>query len=205
MTAEAQRKVTRRRPARRGEGDRLRDEIVLAACALLNESGDPGTLSLRAVARKTGVATTSIYLHFEDLTSLVRAVKSRWLDMLADEVEAAASEAGDDPRKRVRAIAHAYVDAAMREPARYRVLFTAELTPPAPGVPYLGVQAYNSVLARVRQAVPEAEADMITLQFWCGLHGLVTLRQARPKFPWPDLEGQVDDLVTRLIDSATHG
>ncbi|MFI5959031.1 TetR/AcrR family transcriptional regulator [Cryptosporangium sp. NPDC051539] len=207
MTVDAEGKVwPRRRPARRGEGDRLRDDIINAACALLEESGDTSALSLRAVARKTGVATTSIYLHFEDLNALLRAVKSWWLDLLAEEVEAAAAGAGDDPRDRVRAIAHAYVNAATNEPARYQVLFSSEITPPTAGVPYLGVRAYGSVLERVREALPaSADADMVTLQFWCALHGLVTLRQTRPRFPWPDLALQVDDLATRLIDSAAQG
>ena len=203
MTTDA---VSRRRPARRGEGERLKDEIVAAAGALINETGDPGTLSLRAVARKVGIATTSIYLHFDDIGSLQRAVKHRWLDSLTEEVESAATKAGDDPRERVRAIAHAYVAAGMKEPARYRVLFTSELVPMPAGVKYLGVEAYSTVLERVRDAVPTSvDADLLTTQLWCALHGIVMLRQARPNFPWPDLDAQVDDLVTRLIDSTVHG
>ncbi|SHN44152.1 TetR/AcrR family transcriptional regulator [Cryptosporangium aurantiacum] len=195
----------RRRPAKRGEGDRLRDEIVLAACGLLAETGEMSSLSLRAVARKVGVATTSIYLHFDNLGALQRAVKDRWLDMLTAEVEAAASEAGDDPRERILAISHAYVDAGMRDPARYRVLFTSELLPLPDGVQYLGGGTFEAVLQIVRQALPDhVDASLFTMQFWCALHGIVTLRQARPNFPWPDLHLQVDDLVTRLVDSAVH-
>ncbi|WP_035859252.1 TetR/AcrR family transcriptional regulator [Cryptosporangium arvum] len=193
----------RRRPSRRGEGERLKGEIVAAAAALLQETGDLSTLSLRAVARKVGIATTSIYLHFEDLHALVRAVKNHWLDMLVEEVEAAATTAGLDPWARVRAIAHAYVDAGMNDPARYQVLFQSELVRMPPGDTYLGSRAYDTVLERVRQAVPpDVDANMLTVQFWCSLHGTVMLRQSRPNFPWPDLNGQVDDLVDRL---SPHG
>ncbi|GAA3394185.1 TetR/AcrR family transcriptional regulator [Cryptosporangium minutisporangium] len=205
MSAEVTTNSPRRRPARRGEGDRLREEIVSAACGLLNETGEPSALSLRAVARKVGVATTSIYLHFDDIGALQRAVKSRWLDMLTEEVESAASAAGDDPRERILAISHAYVDSGMREPARYRVLFTAERVPLPEGVQYLGVGAYDAVLRIVRQALPDdVDANLFTMQFWCALHGIVMLRQARPNFPWPDLDAQVDDMITRLLESAVH-
>ena len=203
MTAEVR---PRRRPARRGEGDRLREEIVVAACGLLQETGDLGALSLRAVARRVGIATTSIYLHFEDSDALQRAVKNRWLEILTAEVEAAAAEAGDDPRERVRAIAHSYVTAAVKDPTRYRVLFTSDLVALPPGVNYLGVEAFNSVLERVRDAVPPStDVNMVTMQLWCSLHGLVMLRQARPNFPWPQVEAQVDDLVARLLGSAVQG
>lgn len=196
----------RRRPSRRGEGERLKDEIVGAACALLEETGDVGALSLRAVARKVGIATTSIYLHFADIDALVRAVKNRWLGLLADEVEAAAAGAGDDPRERVRAIAHTYVAAGSTNPGRYRVLFESELIRLPPGEKYLGSQAFDAALEQVRQAVDTpVDAEMLTVQLWCALHGIVMLRQARPNFPWPGLDAQVDDLVNRLMGSAVQG
>ena len=198
---EASTPTVRRRPARRGDGDRLREEIVEAAGRLLNDTGDPSTLSLRAVAREVGVATTSIYLHFEDLTALVRAVKMRWLDQLAEQVEAAAAAASGDPIERVHAVAHAYVAAGMSAPNRYRVLFTAELSPGTPAdLPFLGVSAFDAAHAQLKHAVPErVDTYLLTIQLWCGMHGLVTLRQARPNFPWPDLDAQVNDLVDRFV------
>jgi AcrR family transcriptional regulator len=195
--------TVRRRPARRGDGDRLRGEILEAAGRLLNDTGDPGTLSLRAVAREVGVATTSLYLHFEDITALVRAVKVRWLDLLTAEVESAAAGASGEPSEQVRAVAHAYVDAGMSAPNRYRVLFTAELSSGAVALPFLGVSAFDAAHAHLSRAVPAStDAYLLTIQFWCAMHGLVTLRQARPNFPWPDLDKQVNDLVDRLIRSA---
>jgi AcrR family transcriptional regulator len=200
-TADVSTRTPRRRPARRGEGDRLREEIVDAAGRLLTDSGDPSTLSLRAVAREVGVATTSIYLHFEDLSALVRAVKTRWLDQLADEVTSVAAAASGDPIEGVRAVAVAYVKAGMSVPNRYRVLFTSEIIGPI-ATPYLGVAAFEAAHEQVRRAVPESvDSYLVTVQFWCTMHGLVTLRQARPTFPWPDLDYQIDDLVDRLIGS----
>ena len=65
MTEEPGAVATRARN-RRGEGARLRDDIVAAAVALLDETGDQAAVSLRAVARRVGIAAPSIYRHFAD-------------------------------------------------------------------------------------------------------------------------------------------
>src|SRR5947199_3833796 len=106
--------VTRRQPARRGEGERLRAEIVEAASRMLAETGDVSQVSLRAVAREVGIATTSIYLHFRALDELVLAVKMRYFDEFGAVLRAAEEAAGADPLARVRAGAHAYVDYGLR-------------------------------------------------------------------------------------------
>ena len=45
-----------RRRNRRGEGDRLREEIVTAASQMIGEAGDDTALTLRGVARRIGIA-----------------------------------------------------------------------------------------------------------------------------------------------------
>jgi AcrR family transcriptional regulator len=63
-----------RRRHRRGEGARLRGELIDAASRQLAELGDAERLSVRAVARAAGVTAPSTYRHFPDKRSLVRAV-----------------------------------------------------------------------------------------------------------------------------------
>jgi hypothetical protein len=38
-----------------------------------------------------------------------------------------------------------------------------------------------------------------TICLWAALHGLVTLRWARPSFPWPDLDELIDCLITAHV------
>src|SRR5499425_674302 len=85
---------------KRGEGERLRDDIIEAASRLLADPAAP-PLSLRAVAREVGVAATSVYLHFDDVESLVRAVASRRFTDLIRAQDAARTEL-DDPCDRLR-------------------------------------------------------------------------------------------------------
>src|SRR5882757_7106539 len=79
----------------RGQGERLRAEIVDAALRLLDELADDQALSLRAVAREVGIAATSVYIHFADRDALVLAALEHCyaeLSRAADDVESAAAD-----------------------------------------------------------------------------------------------------------------
>ena len=66
-----------RRRNRRGEGDRLREEIITAASQMIGETGDDSALTLRGVARRLGIAAPSIYRHFTAIFSSSTSVKCR--------------------------------------------------------------------------------------------------------------------------------
>ena len=190
-----------RRPrSRRGEGDRLRTEIVEAASTMLAESGETAELSLRSVARTVGVAATSIYRHFADLDALIFAVKVNFLSDFGAALDAAADAAGPDPYRRVRARAQAYYEYGLQNPGRYRVMFASPLvTSPAPGR-FIGEEVLQRVREDVEAATGEPDrAAMTAIQLWTALHGTVTLRVVRRNFPWPDLDIQLDDLIDRLV------
>jgi len=192
----------RRRKARRGEGDRLRIEIVDAASRLLATTGEVGELSLRSVAREVGVATTSIYLHFRNLDELVLAVKIRYFDEFGETLDAAAMSAGEDMLSRVRARAHAYIRYGLEHRGRYRVLFTSEMLPAhlVGEATLIGVEVFDAVRDEIAEVVgPDEDASLLAVHFWTALHGIVTLRTVRQRFPWPDLDHEVNDLINRLL------
>ena len=62
-----------RRPNARGQGERLRQEIISAAARMLGDLADDEALSLRAVARAVSISPTSVYLYFPDRDALVAA------------------------------------------------------------------------------------------------------------------------------------
>jgi AcrR family transcriptional regulator len=195
----------RRRRARRGEGERLREEIVAAASRMLAETGEVAELSLRAVAREVGVATTSIYLHFPSLDELVLAVKTRYLDEFGEAILAGAARAGDTPLARVRASAHGYVRYGLENRGRYLVMFSSESLPAhlLPAATYIGVNVFERFRDEVAAVVgPDQDADLLAVHLWTALHGIVTLRTVRHRFPWPDLNRQIDNLIDRLLPVA---
>src|SRR5258708_38995990 len=105
--------VTRFCNPTRGQGDRLRADLVAAASRLLEEGDGEQTLSLRAVARQAGVVPQSVYLHFADRKALLIAVyEARFGELL----DALGETTGRDARDRLRAICLAYCGYAGQHP-----------------------------------------------------------------------------------------
>jgi AcrR family transcriptional regulator len=168
---------------------------------MLAEEGRVDALSLRAIAREVGVATTSIYLHFRDLDELVTGVKELRFDELQRSLEKAADRAGTDPYERLCAIAHEYVKYALHNAGHYSVLFTTSATslPSDPNQRFIGEGAFDAIRDDVAAVVGEDDAWLVTVHLWTALHGLTMLRIRRRKFPWPPVREQVDDLLHRLL------
>src|ERR1700752_240116 len=84
---------------RRGEGPRLRAEIIDAAARLLVEKG-PEAVSLRAIARRAGITAPAIYAHFDGLDEVLEAIVANNFQMLADYLRGAV-EGHTDPVARL--------------------------------------------------------------------------------------------------------
>ncbi|MFJ8045645.1 TetR/AcrR family transcriptional regulator [Kitasatospora sp. NPDC096147] len=191
---------------RRGEGTRLREEIVRAAIALIEREGSKEAVTLRAVAREVGIAAPSIYGHFPDREAVVEAVVAEALDRL-NRMTTGARDSIADPVDALLAGCAAYVEFGTREPACYRIIFGSApqrlatgacRTPASPEGPeaLMGlVRSLETVVAAGRSASTDPFGDAVAL--WTALHGQVTLRAALPDFPWPPTD-TVEQLVRRL-------
>lgn len=196
----------RRRRNPRGHGERLRTEILDAADALLAESGDARTLSLRGVAKRVGIAATSVYLHFPDIDDLKVAVVARGfagLDMARD----AASYGITDPVEALLARARAYARFALDHPGRYRLMFGPEL-PLAlayDAAQSPSRQAFRALVHTIERCQDAKVARLgddpvrVATMMWAAVHGIVSLRLDRPHFPWPPLDDMVNETVRRLV------
>ncbi|WP_063036484.1 TetR/AcrR family transcriptional regulator [Nocardia pseudovaccinii] len=185
---------------RRGEGGRLRAELVAAASRLLETLDGQESLSLRAVARAAGIAPQSVYLHFADRQELLTAV----YEVRFAELRAALSVASSaDGTTRLTEICRAYCEYGLRNPGHYRVLFGTAGTPgwePAdarmPGLPLF------RLLAETAESCGSADPTATATCLWAAMHGLITLRQDRPSFPWLDLDILLDTLVSAHLAAA---
>ncbi len=185
----------------RGEGARLRHELVEAASRLLDAGG--GTPSLRAVARETGVAAPSVYSHFPDLDALLRAVVSRHLAELTASCLAAAS-AQPAPAAGVRALALAYVRWGVEHPGAYRIAFegrAVRLLSEDEHAAFADGERLLAALAEQLGQLPEPPPDPATraVAVWAAMHGVVSLRVAKPGYPWPPLLKQVVEVLDPLL------
>jgi AcrR family transcriptional regulator len=217
--------VRQRNP--RGQGEKLRNDIIDAASQLLADPASP-PLTLRAVAREVGVAATSVYLHFANIQSLVIAVADRRFGELV-QMQDGALGATVAPRERVLAGCLAYCEFGLAHPGHYQVMFVSPL-PYLENVPIEEAPGYK-VFQQLIDAVaactdtgaggagkadgagaadgagsagsaavkgsPEAFATATLI--WQQLHGIVSLRISRPRFPWPPVTTTVTEAVTRLL------
>jgi AcrR family transcriptional regulator len=200
-----------RRRNRRGEGDRLREEIITAASQIIGETGDDTALTLRGVARRLGIAAPSIYRHFSDVDELKMAVVRRSFAEFARARDAAAGGDGDDPAAVLLARCRAYTAFALANPGPYRYLFSQHAPTGDPAGPPVDLPAFHALAGSIRRcqeaglARAADDSHWLAAQVWAALHGLVLLRLNAPGFPWPGpLDQMADQAVTRLIGLDTR-
>ena len=192
-----------RKPNRRGEGSKLRADILAAAAALIEETGSEQSVTLREIARRVGIAAPSIYEHFPSRQAIVYAV----IDDCSDQLRAAVEQALDsqaDPLDRLRAACAAYLRFASQRPGQYRVLFGRyqHLGERPPGRAAIRAEALNLLVTTVRDcasagqiATDDPDGDAVII--WAALHGYATLRASLPLFGWPDPEAALDRILSR--------
>lgn len=211
---EARRPNARKRNAR-GQGALLRTDILQAATELLDQFGNEQAVTLRAVARRVGIATPSIYTHFADRQAIMLAVVQQAHAELGERMTAA--DAGPDPVARLHALCSAYLDFARSRPQRYRLMFGGlwnafdaveesaisleEANDLGQDTMKVLVTTLQECIASGRSASTDAVLDAVAL--WVALHGLAHQRATAPLFGWP--EGIADRLVesvARLLPTA---
>jgi len=185
----------RRSRARRGDGDRLRNEILVAAEALLIASNDASTLSIRAIAAAVGITPPSIYLHFADRNDLLFEVcERRWLQLelaMTESVEGVA-----DPIERIRARGRAYLRFGLDHPEHYRILMmsrpdgTPERFPDERLADTAGIEVLAGEVAAAIAAgdLPDQNPLEAACMLWIAVHGMVSLLISKPHFPFPPVE-----------------
>ena len=211
-------KIRERNP--RGQGAKLRDDILAAATALLEESGNEESVTLRAIARKAGITAPSIYAHFEDRESILESVIALAFDELVA-VISSATQGIEDPVKSLHAGCHAYLAFAAERPHRYRVLFERQRdfaaalsherihaleTHHDTIEPKSGAEAFDLLVDGIQRCIDagrsgsvDAFADAAAL--WSAMHGFATLHRGLSDFPWPDpraLEETIIDQLARI-------
>jgi AcrR family transcriptional regulator len=198
----------RRARARRGEGPRLRQEILAAATRLLVQTGDEEAVSIRAVAEAVGVTPPSIYLHFADKSELILAVCEEQFARLDAEMTAATAGV-EDPVEALRRRGHAYVNFGVANAEAYRVLFMYKQHLPegADREDLRSKATFNHLVEAVQRCLDAgafAPGDPLQISFglWVMVHGITSLLIASPALLGPF---GPEELVDRVIDDHLNG
>ena len=154
----------------------LREALLDAALAILKEQG-LGALSLREVARRSGVSPGAPYHHFKSKGDLVCDLARARLEHL-DQMSRKAVKDKKTPQEKLKAIGVAYVLYAAENPAEFRLMFSPErgspLTQERPeDAPVFRVLL--EVVDELREAGLKTERDVAAITAWSLVHGLADL------------------------------
>lgn len=196
---------------RRGEGGKLRADILAGATQLLEQTGSEEAVTLRAVARQVGISAPSIYSHFADREAIVDAiVDDAFADFNAAIRDAVA--AADGPLARLRAGCAAYLRFAGERPNRYQLLFERQnvLAYPDQPVSPIRIESFEALVTCVQACIDAGisasrDAPLDSKAIWAGLHGYATLHALVPGFPWPDTDVLLDRFIYGLAQIASDG
>lgn len=165
-------------------------------------------VSIRSIAGAVGITPPSIYLHFADKDTLMRAVcqvQFARLEALIDEDTAGI----EDPLARLRQMGATYVRFGVTHPEQYRILLMSK------GEVSLddfqsGTMPGASTFAKVMEAAEACmEAGLFIRQdvflvatgLWSVVHGITSLRIAIPEFPLV----ASDLLLDHVLDTYARG
>ena len=157
-----------------------RVRLIGATLDHLDQHGLRG-LSLREIARASGVSHGAPMRHFDGLGSLLSAVAATAFDGLHAAVTAAVETSGPDPLAQLRDAGRAYVAFAVARPGAFELMFRPELIDGSDST-YLDSSwaAFDQLATLTAQAqasgwfssVPTAQ---LTGVLWAGVHGIAAL------------------------------
>jgi AcrR family transcriptional regulator len=207
VTAEGASAVRSRPRSPRGEGEKLRDDLLDVTEQLMIETGRADSVSIRAIADAVGVTPPSIYLHFPDKESLILAVCNRHFEVF-DAVIEDAGRSTDDPVESLRRRGRAYVRFGLENPEPYRILFMTrtESAQQRDVVVDAGARAFQHLVDAVQRCIDagafrRVDPVLAATGVWTAVHGVTSLLISMPGLLWPDVEALVD----HVCDTQTRG
>lgn len=184
----------------------LKLRIIEAAREVLISKGYRN-LSLRKIARKIGVSATSIYLYFKGKDDLVHTLIEEAIERLNKQLENAVVEDSNPPAAKLKTLAQAYVDFALRHPREYQVIYLVssdEMTRYPKEKFRKARKGYGLVLDVLAEGVKagmiEAEKPSIAAYtFWAQLHGVMSVVLSKRLDTRIDQNEFIEEAINHII------
>ena len=174
----------------------VRDELLHAAVAILNEDGPDG-LQTRKIASAAGTSTMAVYTYFGGMPGLIAAITEEGLRQFD---AAMTMPQTSDPVADLMATGLAYRRYAIERPHMYRLMFgstsahginapahdvltlsLAEINDHYPSFAHVVRGVHRSMLAgriAAGSGADDATVVAVAAQFWAAIHGFVMLELA---------------------------
>ncbi len=177
-----------------------RERLIVATARELAERQGWDAVTTRRLAERIEYSQPVLYSHFRGKREIIGAVALEGAAEMAAALRAATA-AADGPRSRVAALARAYLDFAVRNPAVYDAMFRLDggLAFAHEDTP----EPLKDAFAALLETLGEVSGDgvhpgLFTEVFWAALHGLATLTREE-RLPPQYAEQRLELLVDRFI------
>jgi AcrR family transcriptional regulator len=183
----------------------LRSALLGQAELTLSEQGVAG-LSLRELAREVGVSHAAPRRHFADKQALLDALAEDGFERLGHETQAAVDAAGRSFRKRLTALARAYVRFATEHAPLLELMFAAKhRVGAADSLHDAATRAFSTSLNLIAEGqekgeVARGDTERVAIVAFATLQGLASLANGGML---GDVD--VDDLVGEAVDRLLAG
>ena len=191
-------------PARqqRTPSDDIVPGVVQAALELITHEGVEG-LTVRAIARRAGVAPMSIYNHFDGKNGVIDAVIVEGFTLLATLANTTLS----DPQENLIAGAQAYRSFALNYRSHYTAMFLHRFVgyTMSPDTVYVAAKAFEILVDQMQACqreglFPGSSSLDVAQQLWSAVHGYIALEILGINFA-----SNRDEIFCRFITSLITG
>ncbi len=175
---EMTKKIAKSKPYHHGE---LRDALVESALAMLEEGGVEA-VTLRGVARRTGVSQAAPYSHFRNKEALLGAVATVGFARLSERMNASI-EGLEAAAERIVALGCCYVRFATDHPGLFRLMFgraVCQRFAEDETLRRTADESYVPISRAIGDQIGDASGDspdthLATVAAWSLVHGLSSL------------------------------
>ena len=169
----------------------LKNALIQAGVEILAREGVSG-LSLRKVARQAGVSHAAPYSHFADKQALIAAISTEGFKQLFTQIKAVFIDYKDDPENLLIETAWAYLQFALNEPDRFKLMFSSVLEKEKDYPDFVEISQNNFrqlveivEICQKANALKAGEPNLIAVSLWGTVYGFISLL----------LEGQISHTV----------
>jgi len=180
----------------------LREAAIAAALGILSTQG-VAALSLRALAKATGVTPTAFYeSHFRDKDELLAAVAESGFQRLALQMAEDATGA-NSTQERIERLMTSYIRFAQNNKPLFQLMFGRELSDlkKYPTLAMTAGKSYALISAALSKRSNTADdARFLTVAIWSLCHGLTTLIVDEKLKPAQFGAETMEDFVKRTVE-----